>query len=303
MAGLKELRTRLSAVKSTQKITTAMKLVASSRLRKATTALMKNKNYASLFENAIARILLEYKKEEEEKNVKHILPKIFISPVAPIKYLLIVFSAERGLCGSYNQNVAKATHQRIQDLQKQGKQVQIICYGKKAYEILKKNHASNIIHHEPSFAGGGIFYSEALQMLEMINHIKESTDFDICEIVSAHFKTAMQRDILPFQIYPIDVSSINQKPDLDHIGDAYFDYKPSREELLGKIGYTFLKNRIFTLMLSAEASEQGARMMAMDNATENAKNMIGSLTLKYNTLRQSAITTELNEIISGAEAL
>ena len=140
-------------------------------------------------------------------------------------------------------------------------------------------------------------------MLLKIKDLNKEKTFDICEIVHSRFKTALSRDIISMQIYPLNASNIPLNKDIDHIGNAYFDYKPSREKLLEEASKKLLINRIFEAMLNAEASEQGARMMAMDNATQNAKDMISSLTLKYNTIRQSAITTELTEIISGAEAI
>lgn len=304
MSSLKELRNRLSSVRSTKKITTAMKLVAASRLRKAQTALEKNKNYQKLVEDAVKRILLSYKKEEIEKKMKHILPKSLVNTQNPKAYLLVVFSSERGLCGSYNQNVAKVAANRFDELAKQGKKVKLICYGKKAYNALKKSLGAHILEHEPSFASGGIFYLEAVDMFEkMMRHFQEQ-NFDVCEIVHSRFKSALSRQIVSRQLYPID-ADLNADSDdtLDHVGDAYFDYKPSREELLEKAASKLLLGRVFEAMLNAEASEQGARMTAMDNATQNAQDMILDLTLKYNTLRQSAITTELSEIISGAEAL
>ncbi|HCU58766.1 MAG TPA: ATP synthase F1 subunit gamma [Alphaproteobacteria bacterium] len=303
MASLKELRSRLSSVKSTEKITTAMKLVAASRLRKAQTALEKNNNYTTLIENTVARILVSYKKEEIERKIKHILPPIFAHKKNTQNYVLIVFSSERGLCGSYNQNVAKAAAKRVQELKKQGKNVKIVCYGKKAYDILKKNYADLIAHHEASFASGGIFYDEAIQMIEKIMNLAKKGGFDVVEIVHSSFKTAVSREMVAMQIYPLKIDTQNLDEHIDHVGDAYFDYKPSREEVLEKTANKLLTGRVFRAMLSAEASEQGARMMAMDNATQNAKEMIKDLTLKYNTIRQSAITTELNEIISGAEAI
>ncbi len=303
MAGLKELRTRLNAVRSTEKITTAMKLVATSKLKKATVALEKNKLYANLIENAVARVLLEYRKQEENKKIKHILPRLFYTKPNPQNYLLIVFSSERGLCGSYNQNVAKRAANRFRELKKSGKSVKMICYGKKAYDILKKNHKNDILYHEASFAGGGIFYDEAVQMLNKAKDLSSEKQFDVCEIVFSRFVSALQRELISMQIYPLDAGQIKTADDLDHIGEAYFDYKTSKEEVLEEASEKLLVNRVFAAMLNAEASEQSARMTAMDNATQNAADMIETLTLKYNTLRQSAITTELTEIISGAEAI
>ncbi len=304
MAGLKELRKRLVSVYSTQKITTAMKLVAASRLRKAQSALENNKTYGNLIENTVKRILVSYQKDWIEKKIQHTQPPILIQNENPQSYLLVVFSSERGLCGSYNQNVAKFVAHRFNLLKAQGKTIKLICYGKKAYDILKKDFAEHIIEHEPSFASGGIFYEEAIDMLKKIINNQAQMQFDVCEIVYSQFHSALTRKMLSEQIYPLNVTlDFSKDADLDHIGSAYFDYKPSREEILEVLANKLLDNRVFEAMLNAEASEQGARMTAMDNATQNAADMIDELTLKYNTLRQSAITTELNEIISGAEAL
>lgn len=303
MAGLKELRTRLNAVKSTQKITTAMKLVAAAKLKKAVSALEKNSFYDALVRNAVARVLLEYQKEQNEKKIKHVLPSIFQVVENPTNYLLIVFSSERGLCGSYNQNVAKAAAKRIKNLVQDGKSVKVVCYGKKAYDILKKNHASMIVHHEASYTGGGTFYVEAVQMLEKMVAMYQNEALDICEIVHGRFLSAGHYEAESVRIFPLDAQQINIDEDLDHVGPAYFDYKSSKADVLEIAAQKLLINNVYRAMLGAEASEQGARMLAMDNATQNASNMTQTLTLKYNTLRQSAITTELTEIISGAEAL
>jgi len=300
MAGLKELRTRLNAVKSTKKITTAMKLVAAAKLKKAVSALEKNSFYATLIKNAAARVLLEYQKEEELRKVKRILPSILREAINPKSYLLVVFSSERGLCGAYNQNVARAAVRRIKELQKNGKNVKIVCYGKKAYDVLRKNHAELIVYHEASFASGGIFYGEAVQMLEKMLNLMQTESFDVCEVVHGRFESAGHHEMTSLQVYPLQLETM---PDIDHVGDAYFDYKPSKEDVLEAACHKLLLNNIYRAMLGAEASEQSARMLAMDNATQNAINMTQSLTLKYNTLRQSAITTELTEIISGAEAI
>jgi len=303
MAGLKEIRTRLNAVKSTKKITTAMKLVAAAKLKKATMAIERNNAYAKLVENAVRRVLLEYKKEEIIKKNSHVLPAVFDMPANPQNYLLVVFSSERGLCGAYNQNVAKTAAKRIRALQKNAKNVSVVCYGKKAYDVLKKNYRELIVHHEASYASGGIFYEEALQMLQKIIALNEKGKFDICEIVHSRFLSAAHHEMVSMQFYPLEVPSVDVSEDLDHVGDAYFDYKPSQKEVLEAAVEKLLVNNVYRAMLGAEAAEQGARMLAMENATQNAINMTQSLTLKYNTLRQSAITTELNEIISGAEAL
>lgn len=303
MAGLKEIRTRLGAVKSTKKITTAMKLVAAAKLKKAVGALEKNAGYAALIENAVKRVLLEYKKQEIITKKKTVLPPVFGADKNPKSYLLIVFSSERGLCGTYNQNVAKTAVKRICELQKSGKKVSLVCYGKKAYDILKKNHKDLILHHEASFAGGGIFYAEALQMAQRILKFYQDGVFDVCEIICGFFQSAAHHETLALPVYPLDASTLTCDENLDRVDDAYFDYKPSKSDILETTVQKLIINNIYRAMLGAEASEQSERMIAMDNATRNAEDMARKLTLKYNTLRQSAITTELTEIISGAEAL
>lgn len=303
MAGLKDLRNRLSSVKSTEKITTAMKLVAAAKLKKAQTALEKNNAYALVLENAVGRILASYKRDETEKKVKHKLLESFEKEQNFEKYLLVVFSSERGLCGSYNQNVVKAASKHIKELQKQNKEVKLVCFGKKAYDILKKKYADLIVCYEPSFASGGIYYEEANEMVKKVVLLDKEYSFDTFEIVYSLFKSAAIREIKPVQIWPIDMKTIHVSEDLEHVGHAYYDFKPSREVLFKQAIIDLEINRVYRAMLSAEASEQSARMIAMDNATQNAQDMISDLTLQYNTLRQSAITTELNEIISGAEAI
>ena len=246
MAGLKELRNRLNSVKSTEKITTAMKLVAASRLRKATTSLEKNSDYTNLLENTVARILLSYRKEEKEKKIRHILPPLFIGKQNPQNYVLIVFSSERGLCGNYNQTVAKTAVKRLNELKKQGKNIKIVCYGKKAYDILKKNHRELIVHHEASFASGGIFYSEAIEMIDKIIKLTKDGGFDVCEIIHSHFKSAANRKTGAWQLYPLQTQDFESDENLDHVADAYFDYKPSREEILDIAAQKLLINRLFS---------------------------------------------------------
>ena len=249
MVGLKELRTRLNAVKSTKKMTTAMKLVAAAKLKKAVSALEKNSPYATLIRNAAARVLLEWQKEEELHKTKHILPCVLQKVQNPKNYLLVVFSSERGLCGAYNQNVAKATIKRIRELEQAGKNVKLVCYGKKAYVILKKNYASIILHHEPSFSSGGIFYDEAVQMFKKIIDFGCHDAFDTVEIVHGYFESAGHHKMTSIQVYPLNVDQADGDVDLDHVGDAYFDYKPSKEAVLLKACDKLLINNVYRAML------------------------------------------------------
>lgn len=306
MAGLKELRGRLESIKSTQKITSAMKLVAASRLRKAQLMLDRSRCYSDLLNTAVKRILAALKQTEVEKNITFLMPELLRQKLNPEHYLLFVFSSDRGLAGSYNQNVGKAAVKRIEELQKQNKKVQIICYGKKVYDILKKKHAAIIIENHQAIAPKGLSYQEAIEMAKKIGACCQSGTCDITELIYSRFHSALNREIVSEQVYPLspEVSEITSDDDaLLKIGDAFYDYKPNLLELLENILPKLVVDKIFTAMINSQASEQGARMAAMENATNNAKDIISDLTLRYNTLRQSAITTELTEIIAGAEAI
>lgn len=301
MAGLKELRNRLESIKSTQKITSAMKLVAASRLRRAQLLLDKSAPYSAQLSTAVKRIAAAIKEEEAEKNVRYLLPSLLRQPQNPKRYLLVVFASDRGLCGSYNQNVGRAAVQRAEELLSQGKEVQIICFGKKGYNILKRRHADLVVENLPALEPD--LKNEAAQALQ--DKI-QTYNADVSEIVYGFFHSALSREMRAEQVMPLPASVFELSSDetqLMRVGNAYYDYKPDKFDMLDKLLPLLQTNLIFKTMMNALASEHGARMAAMDNATRNAKDMISSLTLKYNSIRQSAITTELTEIISGAEAL
>lgn len=303
MAGLKELRNRLQSIKSTGKITMAMKLVSASKLRKAQQVLEKNKLYLGMLYTAVKRILASVKEDEIDKKIKIELPVAFQTIQNPNRYLLFVFSADRGLCGSYNQNVAKAAAERIRTLQNENKTVEVVCYGKKAYDILKKKYALLITAHFEAVGTGGALLEKTSEIAKYAQG--KMQDFDVFEVIHSKFQSALSREMTAEQIYPFDENVFKfalEDENLTHVGSAYYDYKPGRMEILKALTTVLFSGKIYAAVLNAEASEQGARMAAMDNASNNAKDMISTLTLKYNTIRQSAITTELNEIISGAEA-
>lgn len=306
MAGLKELRNRLESIKSTQKITSAMKLVAASRLRRAQVMLDRSHGYAEQIKMSVRRVLAAIKEEEAEKYIRYILPALLQQKPEAKNYLLFVFSSDRGLCGSYNQNVGKTAIRRIKELLNQGKNVQAICYGKKGYDIVRKKYAGQIIAHYPAVAAKHLNYAEAIEMAKDIRDSVESGKCDICEVVYSQFRSAISRDIVAEQIYPLssDITLLTEDDKaLTHIGNAYYDYSPNKLDFLEDLLPKLVMSTLFSAMVHSQASEQGARMAAMDNATRNAKEMISNLTLKYNSIRQSAITTELTEIISGAEAI
>ncbi len=306
MAGLKELRNRLESIKSTQKITSAMKMVAASRLRKAQIMVEKSEPYSLILNNDVKRILVSLKEDEIIHNIRYVLPKILQQKPNAKNYLLFTFSSDRGLCGSYNQNVGKATIKRIKELLTQGKKVQVVCYGKKVFDILKKNYADLIVEHHESVSANGLFYYEAIDLGKIIGQHCNNGTCEICEFVYSKFHSALSREMVVKQIYPLEESYAQVTEDDKQLlksGNAYYNFEPDRLKLLEVLLPKLVVDNIFTAMVNSQASEQGARMTSMDNATRNAKDMISNLTLKYNSIRQSAITTELTEIISGAEAL
>lgn len=301
MAGLKELRNRLESIKSTQKITSAMKLVAASRLHRAQLLLDRSADYSRIISTAVKRLVAAIKEEENEKGISYLPPLLLRQKPNAQSYLLSVFTSDRGLCGSYNQNVGREATRRVDALLSQGKDVKIICFGKKGFNILKRRYENLISENRPAIAPD-LTYATAKALQEKIKDLAP----DVCEIVYGFFRSALNREMRSEQVFPIPRQVIEPQDgehQLTHVGNAYYDYKPDSFSALETLLHELQVNLIFQTMMNALASEHGARMVAMDNATGNAKDMIGSLTLKYNSIRQSAITTELTEIISGAEAL
>ncbi len=305
MAGLKELRTRIEAVKSTEKITSAMKMVAAARLRKAQILIDSSSGYKNTLQTAANRILADIRQEEIIKKTKISLPSMMTENHDAKKYLLLVFSSDKGLCGSYNSNINKFARKHIDELQKAGKDVRILCFGKKSYMFLKKHYPEQIIGNIDNIAKKGPDFAESSEIAQKILEICKNENADICEAVFAKFNSAISREIVAFQLFPIKIEESEPTSDkpINVFGDAYYGYEPNRNEFLERLLPMIFTANVFSLIVQSQASEHGARMSSMDNATRNAKDMISELTLRYNTIRQSAITTELIEIIAGAEAI
>ena len=304
MAGLKELRTRIEAIKSTQKITSAMKMVAASRLRRVQILVDKNQDYAENLRRSALRVLTEIETEEREKNVRYARPALLSGDGKKQKYELYVFSSDRGLCGAYNNNVAKKAVERVKQLRQQKKDIKVVCIGKKAFDILKRNFAdldmvlSNNLSKDAS-------YPEAATRLakHLISRFKNH-DFDVCELIHAQFESAISRTFEVEQVCPLELKHNGENiENINRSGDAFYEYLPDKLTILEQIVPIIFEDTVFQALVNSAASEHGARMSSMDNATRNAKKMISDLTLKYNSLRQSAITTELIEIIAGADAV
>lgn len=306
MAGLKELRTRISTIKSTQKITSAMKMVAASRLRKTQGLISKSEFYNNNLLASANRLIFELKQQEEITGEAVVWPRLMSGTGQDKKYLLLVFTSDRGLCGSYNTAVAKEAVRRIEELQADGKEVLIYCVGKKGSDILKRKYADLIVGTKEGVSSKGAKYYEASDIGYYILDAYNKGEIDACEVVVSRFRSAINREIkagplLPVKIEDYEYNKLHVPTNV--VRGAFYDYEPGKMQLLEGILPLIFRGSIFQAIVHSQASEHGARMTSMDNATRNASEMINKLTIKYNRIRQTAITTELIEIISGAEAL
>lgn len=303
MAGLKELRTRIESIKSTRKITAAMKMVAASKFRRAQLTLEKSELFKRLMTDNLKKALVELKMREEETGVKYILPKMLIQPKEPKVYALFVLASDKGLCGSYNTMIAKEAKRRINELKSEGKKVLVFAYGKKAASGLTRHGVDEIEASYPNVIKKHLTYQEALSFLHDVINKKVQYKADICEIVYSDFLSGLNRTYLSKQVIPFDIELNDEDKALNRVDEAFYEFLPNPLETLEDLCGVYLRAAMFEILINSQASENAARMSSMDNATRNAEDMIKALTFKYNSLRQSAITTELVEIVAGAEAM
>ena len=303
MAGLKELRTRIETIKSTQKITSAMKMVAASSLRKAQGLIASSVPYRENILSPLENVVSEFRTLEQNGTfVKW--PRMIAGSENDRTYLLLVFTSDRGLCGNFNASVAKVAARRIEELQNAGKEVKVACIGRKGYSILKRRYAANIVRDIDGIAKKGARYDESAVIANYAYDDFMMRNIDVCEAVYSEFHSAIKREIVVKQLLPLRFSEraeAGTEPVL--VNGAAYEYEPYKMEVLGQSLPLLYKASVFEAIIHSQASEHGARMTSMDNATRNAKDMISRLTLKYNRMRQTNITTELIEIIAGAEAL
>lgn len=303
MAGLKELRTRIESIKSTHKITSAMKMVSASKFRRAQLTLERSEAFQKMLVEQIRKILAEIKMQENEKHVTFMLPKMLVQPENPARYILYVLASDKGLCGSYNSMVAKEAKRRIDELKSKGKEVVVLCYGKKVYAGLKRLGFTDIAEHHPNVIKKHLTYLEAMEFLRAVWDKKVQYKADVCEIVYSDFLSGLTKTYLSKQVIPIDLPSGDEDSQLNQINGAFYGFVPDPMTVLRQYVSIYTRTAMFEILINSQASEHAARMSSMDNATRNAQDMIQSLTFKYNSLRQSAITTELVEIVAGAEAM
>lgn len=295
MASLKELRNRIASVQATQKITRAMQMVAASKLRRAQEAAEASRPYADRMGAVLANLAAGITDSASA-------PKLLSGTGADKTHLLIVATAERGLCGGFNSSIARLAREDAQKLQAEGKKVEILCVGRKGYDVLKRYFDQELL--EPiSYQGlKSVGFNEAQGVADKILTDFDAGQFDICTLYYSRFENVMSQVPTALQIIPASLDAADGEDTLD-LGGAAYDYEPEENEILDALLPRNIAVQILRALLENAASEQGARMSAMDNATRNAGEMIDSLSVTYNRSRQAQITKELIEIISGAEAL
>ncbi len=296
MPSLKELRNRIGSVQSTQKITKAMQMVAAAKLRRAQDAAESARPYAERMDAVLANLSASIKNNEGA-------PPLMVGTGKDDVHLLIVATADRGLCGAFNSAIARLARDCAIALKAEGKQVKMICIGKKGNDVLKRQFAAQIVDAFDLADMGGSGYDSAAEVAAKVLRMFDDGEFDVASLFYGRFKSVLTQVPTEQQIIPATLpEGDNEVASLD-LGGAIYDYEPDEQDILEDLLPRNLAVQIFRALLENAAGEQGARMTAMDNATRNAGEMIDSLTIRYNRTRQAMITNELIEIISGAEAL
>jgi F-type H+-transporting ATPase subunit gamma len=297
MASLKDLKIRITSVESTRKITSAMKMVAASKLRRAEGAAQEGRPYAQRMERMLSHLIASLANLETA-------PKLLSGYGGDGSHLLVVVTGDRGLCGGFNSSIVREAKRRVAALQQQGKQVKILCLGRKGRDGLGGEFRPLIVDTVEQITRTGAQFGPARDIARRLRNMFDNRDFDVCTIIYNTFKSAMTQEVTTKQIIPFPVPDLPVEDEkADSTPGATYELEPADDLLLGALLPANLSMQVFRALLESFASEQGARMTAMDNATRNAGDMIGSLRLTYNRRRQAAITTELIEIISGAEAV
>ncbi len=291
MASLDDLKKRISSVKSTQKITKAMKMVAAAKLRKAQENAEKGRPYSDKMNNIILNLSGGISDKENA-------PKLLFGTGKEKTHLCIVLTSDRGLCGGFNTNIIKKAKAYFNKISSEGKTLKIITVGSKGYDQLKRVYKANIIEKISFKDSKKINYLDAEKIGKMIIDNFKKEEFDICVIFYNQFKNVITQIPQEQQIIPLKTSEKEVKTTEDN-----YEFEPEEDEILSYLLPKNISTQIFKAMLENSASEQGSRMSAMDNATRNAGDMVDKLTIQYNRSRQAAITKELIEIISGAESL
>ena len=290
MANLKDLKTRINSVKSTQKITSAMKMVAAAKLRRAQEVAEAGRPYSSRMQQVISGLAANANKSNA--------PELLVGREDVKTHLLIVVSADKGLCGGFNGSIARQTRQEINRIENEGKSVLVYMLGKKAADNLGREILNKTFERIENLQGSNVDYNKVKGVAEKILLGFADNQFDQVSIIYKKFVNAITQNVVVAPLIPANVDGEQENESL-----VVYDYEPEQNELLELLLPRNITTQIFSALLESSAAELAARMTAMDNATRNAGDMIDSLTLVYNRTRQANITKELIEIISGAEAL
>ncbi|MDE4145381.1 MAG: F0F1 ATP synthase subunit gamma [Pseudophaeobacter sp. bin_em_oilr2.035] len=291
MPNLKDLKNRIASVKSTRKITKAMQMVAAAKLRRAQEAAEDSRPYAKRFNAVMASLAASVGDSEAA-------PKLLRGTGSDQVQLLVVLTAERGLCGGFNANIAKLARQKAAELKAAGKTVKILTVGKKGRDALRRDFEADFVGHVDLSEVKRLGYADAQAIAKDILTRFDAGEFDVATIFYSEFVNVVTQVPTAQQIIPASYEGGEAEE-----ASAVYDYEPSEEAILADLLPRGVSTQIFSALLENGASEQGARMSAMDNATRNAGDMIDQLTIEFNRSRQAVITNELIEIISGAEAL
>lgn len=292
MPSLKDLKTRIESVKSTRKITKAMQMVAAAKLRRAQEAAEAGRPYAEKMAAVIGGLAASVGGSDSA-------PRLLAGTGQDQTHLLVVMTAERGLCGGFNSTIARLAKARIAELIAQGKTVKVLTVGKKGREQLRREYANLLIGHVDLSEVKRVGYENAAAIAKDVMARFDAGEFDVATIFYNRFQSVISQIPTAQQIIPAVFKDAAE----DVGAETPYDYEPSEEAILSDLLPIGVTTQIFTALLENGASEQGARMSAMDNATRNAGDMIDKLTIEFNRSRQAVITNELIEIISGAEAL
>ena len=296
MANLKDLKGRISSVKKTQKITSAMKMVAAAKLRRAQEGAEQARPYAERMYRMVTSIAKAVGDPDGA-------PKMLVGTGGE-RQLYVVMTSDRGLCGGFNGSIVREARRRFRELRKEGKEFKIITVGRKGRDLLRREFGDNIVESFTDIGRQGVTFEEASEVADKVTEMFEAGEFDVCTVIFNRFKSAISQIVTPQQLIPFDVEDAEEDEEDKAEGPhAVFIFEPEEEEILEDLLPRNLATQIFQALLENAASEHGARMTAMDNATRNAGDMIDNLTMTYNRTRQAVITKELIEIISGAEAL
>ena len=293
MANLKDLKNRIRSVKSTQKITSAMKMVAAAKLRRAQDNAEAARPYAARMGAMIQNL--------GQKAAPETAPPLLVGTGDDKRVLLVVVSADRGLCGGFNGGIIRTARREVEALESAGKNVEVMMVGRKASDALKRELGDKIIDSREGVQGTAVAFAEIDSIAEVIRGRLKEGALDRCVILYNRFISAITQEVTLSTLIPVELPET--APDAPDAPGAPYEYEPSEHAVLEDLLPRNLSTQIYTAILESSASELAARMTAMDNATRNAGDLIDRLTMQYNRTRQAAITTELIEIISGAEAL